>query len=349
MSLFSLPGFFRVVLTWANVQKKQRVFSDLPIFLLLFAGIVFFAFRTGGTDYYSYKISLEGALAGESLVYDIGYRLLERVTASVGLPINSVLVLLAGLQIFAIYRLSRLFNLEFIALLALFCMHLYVVRDLSQMRIAMSIYIVFLAINRPTKVKIPLYLVAVSIHLTGIMLIAAYEFTKRFSWRSRKLIYIGFLPIALTSSSWFLSLISGLDPRISLYLARDSYGYGLPVGDYSMLLFHLGILIAGLLTPWIRTNKEFSRLLELQLIGLLIFIFFRDVSIFASRLTNVVTSFYPLIILGIITRPNEIVFATLDAAFPVNYLIARWLALAAVLTLIVIGFQSPVIEAIKFF
>lgn len=290
--------------TWLNIVRKQRAIIDVPLFLVFLGAAIVFALRSDGVDYRTYATSFVNSVSNQSIIVDWGYQGLELALASLGLPFKSIMLILVVLQFLSISRLARLFELEYLALIALFFIHLYVVRDLSQLRVALGVYIVFLAIERQWIVRVGLYAIGISMQASIIVLVLAYEFTGNVRKKARYLSYVVAIPFAIIGAGDFIHLISFIDPRIEIYINWETEGYGLPVTSYAQFAFHFLVFLVGLLAYKKLDNKRMSRLIELQLIGLLIFIFFRDFAIFSFRLANIATSFYPLILLAIVTKDS---------------------------------------------
>ena len=182
--------------------------------------------------------------------------------------------------------------------LAIYLLHLAIVRDLSQSRIglAVALYLLGQTSHRPLA-KAALYVCAASMHITVVVLMFTWTFVRLTSRLkpSRQIIAV-YLPLALFAlfGVRLLDIASGIDPRIEIYLSWDDVGYGAPLESFGAL--GRGVLVVAV---YLAASRKFRGLqlrdyVVMELAGAAILIGFAQFSIFAARLSNVAISMYPI-------------------------------------------------------
>jgi hypothetical protein len=292
--VMALPFFF--------AERDPRIGPRLKAALVAAIIIVYLLamFRTRGVDMRMYMmiyndLNIFGAA-------DIGFATLIQILNFFGAPFAS-LMLIAGLaSLAALWRLSRHFQVSFALLLVFWFAHLAVVRDFSQFRVGFAVSIALLGITSPTMlIRLALCAVAFTIHFTALALILGYEYL-RLVMRVKSPRWRYSLVAAAMGGTMLIGALIGqlafIDPRIALYLAWDTTGYGAPVESYGALILH-GLVLAIAVMGWRgwKGRGEIEVLFWLEVMGIVSFLAFFDVAIFASRITNVVLSLYPVLLI----------------------------------------------------
>jgi hypothetical protein len=202
-----------------------------------------------------------------------------------------------------LYFTSKNFPRYIFITFVFFFLHLMVIRDFAQFRISFAFSLFLLGLLKKTKFRFLFLICSIGIHKSIFVLILAYYFTKLFVKQSNstKLVFLVgaiILSILLYEGIQYILFI---DPRIEIYLSWDKEGYGQPVTTYGSLLFQLFILSVFFLFFGI---KEFTSdfYVMLTFFGIIIFIILSPTAIFAFRLSNLLWSFYPFIIIQIIEK-----------------------------------------------
>lgn len=251
--------------------------------------------RTAGVDFDNYV----EYHSNPELIPDLGYRVMAQFFTSIGIGFTAFLVIQSLFTVYSIYRFSGYSAAPFLVSLGIFVVHSAIVRDLSQSRVGLAVTFIFLAYaQRSCLKKIILMLVACSVHLTVIPSVLMFWFVEyAASWKKSRLIafLIASGVVALLLGSYILPLLRAVDPRIELYLQWDEAMYGAPVDDYSQLLFYL--LLWGVATYAYSVTRQtlFLRFSILAYFAILLFVAFRDVAIFAYRMSHLLTVFYPFV------------------------------------------------------
>jgi len=257
--------------------------------------------RIGGVDQatYLHYFNVGG-------VPDRGFQGLIDIFKYFSFPYNSIIFFVGCVTLFSAYRVAKHYKVSFIFLLVLLFLHLIVVRDFAQLRIGLAISLALIGITLSVRWKSLIYILSVSMQLSAIAFIAAYEacvFISKVKDQKIRITLISFGAAFICLVGLFLNDIDFLDDRISIYLQWDKTGYGKPVEHYGMLIFSSLIIGASLITrrTW-HSDKKVRTLFYLQLLGVVTFVSFRDSAIFAFRITNAVVSLYPVFILILLQR-----------------------------------------------
>lgn len=283
-----------------KIDRSQKQKIDV----LCFIPVIIFSFlmpwRSGGIDYDTYVSSFQQV---NYPVPDIGYRAIETLIRILGGDFFHIVLLTFAIQIIAFYNLSRQFKINLTAIFFIYFLHLYVVRDLSQLRVALSVYLVMVFMGSlDWRLRYVGYFLGFSVHFTSLIFSIFYEIV---FFKSQKLIFAIFaiiLFMILLNPTSFLKFFYFVDPRIELYLIWEDSPYSQPVENYYFLALHLSFFIPILIMKDLLKDETIKQLAILQLLGLLIFICFRDLGIFAARLGNMVTSLYPIFIILVFRR-----------------------------------------------
>ena len=255
--------------------------------------------RSDGVDIPNYRYSFEEGY--EFGISDPGFRYLIDIFNFFHLPLETLFFFVGCIAIIALRRVSFFFKVDQVLLFLLFFFHLFVVRDFAQLRVGLAIYFAFLGLTSKKFVKTLLYLLAISTHLTSIIFIFGYEgsswVSKFRSLRKRLfLLIIGVISIIIVGK--MISYLSFLDWRIETYLKWDKEGYGAKVNSMGIVYLHIFLIAITLFFRRSSINCFFIRaLLYIEVLTIVAFISFSDYAIFAFRLSNVLSSLYPVLIL----------------------------------------------------
>lgn len=279
---------------------KNDVFliKKIIIFIVCFVYLIGML-RQDGVDYSGYVYSYYN---DHSYIPDSGFRALMFSFDSLGLPFEALMLLVGAVNILSLRRAAKYFAINFEPLFIFYFLHLAIVRDFSQLRVGFAIALaIFCVTSSGRPIRLIFLLLAGSMHLTSLAFIFSYEFCRWVallkSQRKQIISIVGSLfGIYLIGS--FVNHLIFVDPRIETYFAWNAENYGLPVGQFLILLFHISILLLACYTreSWVGDVK-IRTLVFLQILGLAVFIAFANVSIFAFRLSSAVLSFYPVLLI----------------------------------------------------
>ena len=177
-------------------------------------------------------------------------------------------------------------------------------RDFAQLRVGLAIYFAFLGLTSKKFVKPFLYLLAISTHLTSIIFIFGYEgctWVSRFRSLRKRLFVLITGAISIIIVGKMIRHLSFLDWRIETYLNWDKEGFGAKVNSMGIVYLHIFLIAITLFFRRSSINSFFVRvLLYIEVLTIVTFISFSDYAIFAFRLSNVLSSLYPVLILLIL-------------------------------------------------
>ncbi len=255
--------------------------------------------RTTGPDLATYRYAYE---TNHTVIPDRGYQMMMEFGQLVGIPFNGFLFLMGLVSLLALKRLSGYFGVSYGLLLLFWLAHLAVGREITQLRVGFAIAIVSIAVTiRPSWLRVPVYVLGASVHLSVVALIGAYEASRLIARLStNRLRVLGTIAVAggIIGAGQLLSYLAFIDPRIAIYIEWEQELYGAAVENYTTLALHGFVLILAVFgrSAWLHSEKLFTLFL-LQLFGVVTFIAFSETAIFAYRLSNVVLSFYPILLL----------------------------------------------------
>jgi hypothetical protein len=255
--------------------------------------------RSDGIDLDIYRASYEDSY--ENSIPDLGFRLLIHLLNAMHLPFEVLMLIIGATSILAIKRLCKSFHLSFVLLLLLWFLHFAVVRDFAQTRIGFAIALAMIALTSSSyAARLTLYALAISMHLTSAVFVLAYEaclYIARQERICRRITGMVVLIALIFLTGNFINVLGILDERINLYLNWDREGYGLPVAGYGTLLLHSVIVFFAIIyrKHW-SDDVRLRAIFYLEILGISVFIAFFDFAIFAFRLSNVLVSLYPVLI-----------------------------------------------------
>lgn len=300
-AILSIPAFIQI----RNYKdwKEFRTFVLFCLTLMYAAGMS----RTAGVDIGVYFYAFEHDY---KIIPDIGFQIIIIVFNYLGLPFLVMMLAIGAVNYFAVYRLARYYGVSFGLLYIIWFLHSVIVRDFSQLRISLAVSIAMLGIiSAPKKIKLGFYIVSVSVHISAIVFILVYEACKIVSTvRSvrRQMILILIISVIIISIGSMLPHFDFLDERITVYLNWEEEGYGNPVGSLTLLYFHaLVVMLSICFYPVWSGDQRLRALFYMEILGIVSFIALSDYSIFAFRLSHLIFTLYPILIISIITGVGQ--------------------------------------------
>ena len=290
-----LPVFFLRNEVFVEFAKRFVLLVIVAVYLL---GML----RTDGVDIDNYLYAYN---VNPFFIPDLGYMLLSQIFHEMGFSFSLFMVFVGFVNIYAVKRVSDFFSVNFSLLFVLWFLHHVVAHDFSQLRVGLGLSFVVIGITLLSKWKKSFfYLLGVSTHLTVIVLVVLYEvscYLQRVRSAKTRRIFLATAAVLILLLPYALSIVAMFDDRVLLYMSWGKEGYGLPVHQYNTVFFHLIIVVALLyLRKYWVANPFYRALFVLEIFGVVIFFAFQDLSIFAYRLSNVVFTLYPVLILVLI-------------------------------------------------
>ena len=275
---------------------KQRTYAYAatatliaPLLLAYLIGM----YRIGGVDFENY----EGYLGSQrDQIPDVGYRLLMDLAAAAGLNLSEFFLLQGLFSLGAVCLLAKKFRSDLVVTLTLYLLHGAIVRDFSQSRSALALAIYFVALAQERKVLyVALTVAATSVHFSLVPLVFVYHWARTVIGLQKGQVFFTVAPAVglIASVSVLLPLLSLIDPRIEIYLNWAEDLYGNPVGSYSGMLLLLLIAAICYRVERVTDDKDMRVFVIMIMYALAIFIAFREIAIFAFRLSNMVAVLYP--------------------------------------------------------
>lgn len=287
------------LLCWSadRIKKSNRILVCLPGLIVFFAGSV----RRLGVDR---AIYVRDYNERSGLVGDSGYQFVADVFFHLGFPFEVFSLTLAIITFVSIVRLSRFFKVNFIYLFTFYFVFFFILRDFAHMRVAISGALIALAFGSNWRRFLILSALAVSFHLSSIVAVLGLMGARVITRVRQKEGLIVLIILAALGVGFFiheiLAMLSSIDYRIQHYQIIDKPLYGNQVSDYTGFIFHLLVLFFGSVLyvhKSITRDAYFEQIILMQLFGCICFLVFKDISIFAFRLSHLFFSFFPVIIL----------------------------------------------------
>lgn len=338
-SLACLPVFF------AKQDKFEHRNTKAAITLVIIMVYLAAMLRNKGVDVGNYR---DLFLVDSGSVSDVGFAFLIKALNAVGAPFFSLLLVSGIVSIVALNRAAKYFHVSFALLLVFWFAHIAVVRDFSQFRVGFAVSIAVIGLtSRLVWFRLLCYAAAAMMHFTSMAFILSYEYYRFvLTVRSQRLRYffVACSIVGIFLMGKGISYLAFLDPRIEIYLKWQQSGYGLPVETYGFLILHLIVLSIAILgwRGW-HGNRNLETLVYMQMLGIFSFIAFSAVSIFAFRISNVVLSLYPVLL---IHSFNAVRMRW--GPRPANRLASGLIAFAVIAILVVRPGSFDIIKAIGF-
>lgn len=259
-----------------------------PIVLVYVLGM----YRIDGVDFGNYH----DYMVHPDLIPDVGYRLLMQATTAVGLSLTEFFLLQGLFSLYAVCLLANKLRSDLVVAIVLYMLHGALARDFSQSRIALALAIYFVALAQDRKLVYgALTLAACSVHLQLVPLVFVYHWAKFVVGLEKRKVFFAVAPavVLVASVALLLKVLVLIDPRVEVYLNWTEDLYGNPVDSYTGLLLFLVIAAICYRAQRITGDKEMQVFLIMIMYAAAIFIAFRDVAIFAFRLSNGTAALYP--------------------------------------------------------
>lgn len=296
LAMFFIPAFIP--------SRTYKDWRGLRAFILLLVTIVYAAgmMRTAGVDLENYIHAFD---YDYELIPDIGFQVIIKFFKSLGLPFTGMILAIGAVNYFAVLLLARHYSVSIGLLVILWFLHIVVVRDFANLRSSLAISIAIFGITATSKKRtLGFYVGCISVHMSAAVFVLVYEACKMVSKiRSVRcqwiLILIG--SAIITSIGLTLPQLSFLDQRIELYLNLHEDGYGNEVDSFGLLALHglIVVLSIAFYRFW-WGDQRLRALFYMELVGIVSFISLSGHAIFAFRLTNLILSLYPVLLLSIV-------------------------------------------------
>jgi len=281
----------------ASLNPFGRLIEFIATLALIILYLVASA-RNDGIDFSNYYLDFSGA----KTIPDIGYQFIVRIFNSLNILFSWFLFFIGCITIFAINRIAKFFEISLPLCLLFFLSHSAIVRDLSQMRVGFSIALFMIGLTAKSyKSKWIFYAIAILIHATALIGILIYEsccYIAKLDNKKNRIALLIILSVLFIFAGQFLAVFSFIDPRIDIYINWPSLGYGLPVDSFAPIYLHVGtLLIYALFSHQLSSVRlKLRPLIYLEYFGIVFFIAFSEIAIFAYRITNIITCLYFVLI-----------------------------------------------------
>lgn len=284
---------------------KTRGHFSFLIAVFLIPLYLFGMSRSSGVDIDNYRRLYE---TNDNFV-DVGFNLIMLPFQITGTPFEIFLFSIGIFNIVLVYKITKKLEVNFGVVFFILLLHLIVVRDFAQMRVGLAINIAMYAYFCRDKWKYLTFGLAISVHLTVVILVVILMAYKIFEKRRKSMFLVTITLLIWPIISLNLIILAVIDPRIELYISWQRQGYGESVHSYIQPLFVIFLLFIYLLQN--SKNLITLKLIKMDIFifsllhALVIFISFSQYAIFAYRLTNVAIALYPFFIASIIKNHNS--------------------------------------------
>ena len=273
----------------------------LKIYSYLFISFVIYlfltlSFRIDGVDYDNYIAIYNSPFDME---WDFGFSIIVTIfkfATQLNLEYFYLAIPFFGLMSF--YFVSKILKIDFLYTYFFYIIAFGFTRDLVQIRISIAMYVIIFAIYslRSTRFKSAFFLAAASIHLTSIVFIVNFYISKYFVKKKKIIYFIIFLLALPFASSILMAAVGSIDPRLLIYSNWNEDAIGAPISNFSGLFLIIMVLIIALYNYFLSNKDNFDYLAVcMSIFTLFIYFSFLDISIVASRLSNVSLSALPII------------------------------------------------------
>ena len=294
-----LKTLFSLVLLMSTLNRVRVILSPL---LVIYVSLIYLLgmYRSEGVDINAYRRAYESAQASE--IIDPGYNIIMLLSQNLGLSFEVFLLSIGMLNLLLIRFCCLRLDVNFGIVIAILALHLFIVRDFSQLRVGLAVNLVLAGWLSQGIIRYVFYVFGVSIQFTSLMLvglITSYEFQKRKKLLIRTLPFLFIIMIG-----YGLSYLKFIDPRIEIYLNWDEEAYGRATSSFTILIYSSLLLFLSLY----RSNFKIDIYVFSFLFSGIVFLSFLDVAIFSHRLTNICLSLYPFFVAKILKEPLPVYF-----------------------------------------
>lgn len=300
ISILSIP--------FLTIGKELRnSLSILPLTLIILC-LFISSNRISGFDYDVYEqIFYDSAKA--YMMPDIGFVLINRVYNFFNLPISFLIFSSFILNLIGIIRYCKTLKIQWCIVLIIFYLHFFVPREFAQFRSSMAFGVMLIGITSKNQyIKYSILLFAASIHLIILPLLIAYAASKKIIYFKNfkiKLISILLIILLIIIAGIFIQYLSFIDERITIYFNYAKAGYGLPVSrNTGLVSYTLLLLLICIIGKDYYKDKEFQHLVLIYSLGLVIYFAFYNFGIVATRLSSMFFSFYPFLVIYVLTNKD---------------------------------------------
>jgi hypothetical protein len=296
ISILFIPAFISGAAYRKYIELRSFVF--LLLLILYFAGMS----RSAGVDMANYIYAFEFE---PELIPDIGFQFIIAFYKSLGFPFIMLMLSIGAINLSAILRLARYYNLSVGLLIIFWILHIVVVRDFSQLRVSLAISLAIIGITSKSSMsKWVLYVMSISVHSSLLVFLLAYESCKAVSLVQsirKQWLLISIKSMVVVYVSVMLPQLGFIDDRIEIYLSWNEEGYGAEVTSFGSLILHALIVLFSVFfySRW-SNDHRLRTIFYMEILGIVTFISFSNYAIFAFRLSSLVFSLYPVLILSII-------------------------------------------------
>lgn len=330
-SFFYLPilVLLKSALIVSVINRFKRLISPI---LAFYISIIYLLgmYRSRGVDIKSYRRNYEQHVSD---IFDPGYNLLMTFSRSISLPFELFLLGIGVINIFLIRYCCTRLNVSFGIVIAILALHLFLVRDFTQLRVSLAVNLVLSGYLMKNNARYFFYMLGGSIHFTSLVLIGlfiSYEFQKR------KKIVIKILPfLCVIVIGFSLSYLSFLDPRVDMYLNWDRKDYGQSVTTYNQVFLILFFLIVAAY----RSSYQIDVFVYSFMFGLVVFASFAHASVFSYRLSNICISLYPFLFAMILNNSSNVIYK-LGSIVSLIFILSLREGNLPIIKTIVSGFES---------
>ena len=299
-AFFYIP--FKYILSiflFASVSKRIR--DNLSPIVSIYVSMLYLLgmYRSGGVDVDNYRRAYNNLEIVD--IFDPGYQFIMSLSRSVGLPFEVFLLGIGIINLILLRHICSKMSINFGLVLSIFALHLFIVRDFSQLRVGLAVNLVIAAYLMTKRYRYIVYICGISIHFTALAMVGVfigYALHKRGNCILKILPFLGIILIGLN-----LTYLSFLDPRVDLYVNWLREGYGKPVTEYQQLIFAVVLLFMALYEKNFRMNVFVYSFL----FSLVVFISFSNFAIFSFRLTNICLSLYPFFLAKLLKGQTSII------------------------------------------
>ena len=306
------PAIFVAIPTLFLCTVKSAQ-DRLSFALAALLGLVYLIgmYRTDGVDIANYLAFYNGK---DQAVFDVGFSTLIFISNKLGLEFRSFLLIIGLVNLLLLARICKHFDSKFGIVLAIYLLHIAIVRDFSQFRVGFAINLVLFGYIKKDMSRYGWYLIGATMHFTATVLIGlfiSYAFYNKFQ-NTRLVKLLPFLGLLVVGSS--IQYLAFVDPRIEIYLNWKRPDYGDSVQSYNQLIF---VCLLVLIASYINKLRH-DIFLYSFVFALFVSISFLSVAIFSFRLTNVALSLYPFFFAQLLNQTDrfhsKLIFITLIVA-----------------------------------
>lgn len=288
-----------------SVKYRQRLFLlfILWVCLTLFAGL-----RYDNPDWEAYYDIYKEIVDGSGIgVADVGFNLLCKALSFFSTsPIIMFLVVAGSATAFNLESFKK-YSPYFLICVLYYFVHLYVLKEMIQIRAglasAICLYSIRYLADQRYKRFFLTWLFAVSIHMSAVVWIGVWIFSKRqIAVKALKWLLLLCLCIGLVYPLGQLVKLfaGGIDERLSAYIAYGDSGYAAELGILTNINALKSLAVATVLLFFSDKLKQVSKffifMLYAYIAGVCWMMLFNDFAIIGARISNILLCVEPVLI-----------------------------------------------------